>query len=579
MRVPGWLRRIGRAPSTGAGGESGGPETTGVATDGARDPILQGERALREGRYADAITALEAALDREPRAAVHLLLAQAREACGDEEGAIDELQLALHLRPEDPEVRIALAERLLRTRRRAEALDLCEAGIDRGVSVALRLRFAHCLMELGRHPQAIAQYEAALLSRPRDAGILSTLGLAEANSGDFAAAEASYARALHSDPSCVEGLHNLALLRREQGALDAARELFERALALRPESLETESALANALRDLGRFEEALARYRSVLARRPQAVDALLNVSYALLMSGRLAEGWDAYERRLTFPEPPVEVPPRAQWWSGEAGVAVHVAGEQGLGDQIMFATCLPDLSRRASRVSLACAPKLERLFARSFRDIEVRRAEAGMPRGARWVAMGSLPRFFRRHAGDFPPAGRTLQADPGKVARWRERLAALGPGARVGLSWHGGTLRTRGHLRSIPVMALAPLAKAAPAEWISLQYGHVEEDVAQLAGLLGLRHWPEAGNDLDECAALIEALDLVVTIDTTVAHLGGALGKRTCILLSQAPEWRFGLAGATMPWYPSAQLFRQAAPGDWAGVVQSVGELLARERN
>lgn len=578
MRLPGWLRRSDQVPSSGVGSERGDAGARGVAIGGAADSVLEGEQALREGRFEDAILALEAASIREPRAAVHLLLAEAREAGGDEEGAIDELRLALHLEPEGLESRVALVERLLRARRRAEALDLCEPGIGSGASVALRLRFAHCLMELGCTSQAVAQYEEALLSRPRDPGILSTLGLAQASSGDFAAADASYSRALESNPHCVEALHNRALLRREQGQLEAARDLFERALALRPESLETECALANALRDLGRFDEALTRYRYVLARRPQAVDALLNLSYALLMSGRLAEGWDAYERRLSFPEPSLDVPAPGLRWTGEQGVAVDVAGEQGLGDQIMFASCLPDLLRHASRVSLVCAPRLERLFARSFPEVEVRQPEDGMPRGARWAALGSLPHLFRRNEADFPTGGQTLRADPGKVVRWRARLATLGPGVRVGLSWRGGTLRTRGHLRSIPVAALAPLANGAmSASWVSLQYGNVEDDVSQLREMLGMRHWTEVGSDLDECAALVAALDLVVTIDTTVAHLAGALGKRTLILLSQAPEWRFGLEGTTMRWYPSVRLVRQPSPGDWGSVVQAVGERLARE--
>jgi len=578
MSMLGWLRKLVGAESRDCGVELASVAEPGAVSSTQNDSIAVGAQALREGRFAEAIAGLEAALEQHPDVAIHRLLARAREAAGDRDGALDELQLALHLQPEDPETRVNLAERLLLVGRREEALELCDRGIGSSRDTQLHLRLARCLKMLDRLPQAIAQYELVLQSRPRDAGILSSLGLAQAASGAFAAAEASYARALESDPDCVEALHNLALLRREQGAIDAACDLFGRALALRPESIDTESALAHALRDLGRTEEALALYRRVLARRPQPVDALLNFSYALLMSGQLAEGWDAYERRLTFPEPPVSAPPLAQRWSGEATVAVHVVGEQGLGDQIMFASCLPDLLRRATHVSLTCAPNLERLFRRSFRGVELRR-DSGTPQGARWVALGSLPSYFRRRVGDFPATGRYLQADPDAVARWRERLDGLGPGPRIGLSWRGGTLRTRGHLRSIPVAAFAPLASASPATWISLQYGQVDDDAARLGEMLGLHHWPEVGGDLDECAALIEALDLVVTIDTTAAHLAGALGQRVWILLSQAPEWRYGLSGAALlPWYPSARLFRQSAAGDWRAVIDAVKRALVAER-
>ncbi|HVC12214.1 MAG TPA: tetratricopeptide repeat protein [Burkholderiales bacterium] len=573
----GWLRRLVGAESRNCGAELGSVTGPGAVSSTPNDSIALGAQALREGRFADAIAELEAALEQHPDGAIHRLLARAREAAGDQEGALDELQLALHLQPDDPETQVDLAERLLFAGRREEALELCDRGIGSARDAQLHLRLARCLKMLDRLPQAIAQYELVLQSRPRDAGILSSLGLAQAASGAFAAAEASYARALDGDPDCVEALHNLALLRREQGAVDAARDLFGRALALRPESIDTQSALAHALRDLGRTEEALALYRRVLARRPQPVDALLNFSYALLMSGQLAEGWDAYERRLTFPDPPVSAPPPAQRWSGEAAVAVHVVGEQGLGDQIMFASCLPDLLRRATHVSLTCAPNLERLFRRSFRGVELRSRDSGAPQAARWAALGSLPSYFRRRVGDFPVTGRYLQADPDAVARWRQRLDGLGPGPRIGLSWRGGTLRTRGHLRSIPVAAFAPLASASPATWFSLQYGQVDEDATRLGKMLGLHHWPEIGGDLDECAALIEALDLVVTIDTTAAHLAGALGQRVWILLSQAPEWRYGLSGAALPWYPSARLFRQPAAGDWRTVIDAVKRALVAE--
>ncbi len=578
MSMLGWLRRLVGVASRNPGVEVGGVAEPGMVSTTPEDSIALGKQAMREGRFAEGIAKLEVALEQHPDGAIHRLLARAREAAGDQEGAFDELQLALHLQPDDAETRVDLAERLLLAGRREEALELCDRGIGGARNAQLHLRLARCLKMLDRLPQAIEQYELALQSSPRDAGILSSLGLAQAASGAFAVAEASYARALESDPDCVEALHNLALLRREQGAVGAARDLFVRALELRPESIDTESALAHALRDLGHTEEALAIYRRVLARQPQPVDALLNFSYALLMSGQLAEGWDAYERRLTFPEPPVSVPPPAQRWEGEAAVAVHVVGEQGLGDQIMFASCLPDLLRRASQVSMTCAPKLERLFRRSFRAVEVRSRDSGTPQGALWAALGSMPSYFRRRAGDFPATSRYLQADQDAVARWRERLDGLGPGPRIGLSWRGGTLRTRGHLRSIPVAAFAPLAGVSPATWISLQYGQVDEDAARLGEMLGLRHWPEVGGDLDECAALIEALDLVVTIDTTAAHLAGALGQRVWILLSQAPEWRYGLDGAALPWYRSARLFRQPAAGDWRTVIDAVKRALVAER-
>lgn len=534
--------------------------------------------ALSGQRFTEAIENLEAALDIHADSTTHRLLAQARSASGDTEGAIDELYLAVELASDDAEARVELAEHLMIADRRDEASVTCAGAIPAASAPELHLRFARCLKQLARYADAAVYYQNALRQVPDDAAILGSLGLAQAKSGDWAGAEASYARALEIDPTCLEALHNLALLRREQGALDAARELFERALALRPDSVETQAALAHALRDLGYMDEALALYGTVLQRRPDSTDALLNRSFALLMGGRLAEGWDAYERRLGFREPPVKVPARAQLWAGESGVIVHVAGEQGLGDQIMFASCLPDLLRSAGSLSMSCDSRLRELFRRAFPAIDLGVRQQPAAPGARWVALGSLPRYFRKCLEDFPGAARYLQADARSVARWRRRLDALGSAPRIGLSWRGGTLRSRGFLRSIPADILgAKLRPVRAATWVSLQYGRVDEDVRLLRETLGLVHWTEI-EDLDQCAALVEALDLVVTVDTTIAHLAGALGQRAWILLPQTPEWRWSLGSeTTVAWYPSARLFRQRTAADWSDALDAVAREVAHE--
>jgi hypothetical protein len=185
---------------------------------------------------------------------------------------------------------------------------------------------------------------------------------------------------------------------------------------------------------------------------------------------------------------------------------------------------------------------------------------------------------LRRTRDSFPRHAGYLRADPGRVAHWRGRIAAAGAGPSVGVSWRGGTAKTRQRLRSLPLAELLRPFAGRPVRVVSLQYGECEEELAHARAALGMpvEHWPEALRDLDETAALITALDFVISVDNTVAHLAGALGRPGRVLLSSSPEWRYLLRGTEMLWYPSLRLVRQPVPGDWGPVLDSIGEDIAR---
>ena len=267
------------------------------------------------------------------------------------------------------------------------------------------------------------------------------------------------------------------------------------------------------------------------------------------------------------------------------GAPVLVYGEQGLGDEIMFASCLPEIIDAASRCIIECSGKLEHLFRRSFPRARIYAAAADrpVPEPGRAEAIdcevpsGSLPLYLRQSIGDFPRHDGYLVADPRRVAAWRERLLAFGPGLKVGISWRGGTHQTRSPLRSIPLSQWEPVFKAADTQFVSLQYGECRGELDELAARQGIRvtHWQEAIDDYEETAALLDALDLVISVCTSVVHLGGALARPVWIMAPYSPEWRYGFAGETMPWYPSVRIFRQPSFGNWPAVITTVARELS----
>jgi hypothetical protein len=256
-------------------------------------------------------------------------------------------------------------------------------------------------------------------------------------------------------------------------------------------------------------------------------------------------------------------------------------GEQGLGDEIMFASCYPDAIERAGHAVIECEPRLAALFARSFPGVPVvphsrSTPEAHPLRGhdvACQVHAGSLPAFFRREAAAFPDRARYLRADPARTRVWRSRLRPSGNERVVGIAWSGGLKHTRRALRSIAPDAFAELLRARGAgnelRFVSLQHdddGRVASIVSSHAGV-SVEVFPSALADVDESAALVSALDAVVTVCSTVVHLAGALGVSTFVLTPAVAEWRYLRAGSSMPWYPSVKLLRQTQPGDWRDVI------------
>jgi Flp pilus assembly protein TadD len=522
----------------------------------ASELFQRGLEAYAAGQFDEAVRSLEIALEKEhDLAEAHYYTGLAQHQLGCYEDASD-----------------------------AYALALC-FGFDSAK--------AHFALALSQQQQsmthlALASVQQAIQAGYAGAGAYNLQGVLLLEKGDVAGAIASFQNAVRAEPQHAVAHSNLGyLLYRDCGDYEAGAAQLECALELDPDNLDVQRNYSMMLSHCGDVERALGLCTRILALRPDMHEVRLNRALVLLKLGRFESGWKDYEARKKVRCN--YVPRELDWpeWHGEplVGTTVLVHGEQGLGDEIMFASCFPELIDAARHCVIECAPRLERLFARSFpratvfageQDDPVPRWLAAAPKIDFQVPAGSLPLHFRRHTGAFPIHAGYLRAEPSRVLYWQNRLQSLGPSLKVGVSWRGGMRSTGASLRSITLSRWLPILTTPRVHFVSLQYGDTEkerEDLLHENGIV-LHNWHEALDDLDEQAALTTALDLVISVAATAIHLAGGVGKPVWILVPSVPEWRYQASGTSMPWYPAATLFRQNG-NDWDSVIADVAGRLS----
>jgi len=556
-----------------------------VATEPARTSprCLLAEVLIERGDLDAAEATLRAAIRIAPSdAQVHELLGQALRRRGATLEAAHALHRAIELDWHSHSARSELAAALTELGRPYEAVPLLRWVLKRFPDQAdAHLNCGVALQEMGRFDEALPHFEQAVAREPRRVGHLNYLAMCLRGLDRLEDAVRALQRARELAPQDPETLKNLAALLRELGQAEPARATVAPLVAQLPDSVAARCLMAAALQDLGDTDGAREHYDAALVADPASGHARLGRAMLRLAMGDFAHGWDDYEGRFDSSETPRRGFPFADW-SGEplGGKSVLVYAEQGLGDEIMFASCLPDLIGEAARVVVECDPRLAPLFQRSFPSVKVH----GAPRTweHNWlseagtidvqVAAGSLPRRFRRDLAQFPAHRGYLYADSERVGHYRERLAALGSGRKIGIAWRGGLMRTRQAIRSVSPEVLAPLLARRDIQFVSVQHGANDAELAQIGAIRGeaIAHWPEAAADPDETAALMTALDAVVTVCSSVVHLAGALGVRVLAMVPATPEWRYRLAGQGMAWYPSVTLIRQEHLGEWGPVVGAV---------
>jgi tetratricopeptide (TPR) repeat protein len=353
----------------------------------------------------------------------------------------------------------------------------------------------------------------------------------------------------------------------ELGELEAASESFAAASRLSPDDPAVAAEHAGALLATGDAPGAIAAYESALARHPGHLALHGGLALALLGAGEFARGWDEYEWRLKQPDAATQRAFPFASWQGEplAGRTLLVTSEQGIGDEIMFASCFAELIAAAGHCVLEVSTRLVPLFRRSFpgatiltRNLEQAPDWPALPKIDLWMPAGSVPRLLRRSRAAFPRHAGYLSADPERVRAWQTRLAGLAPGRKIGLAWTGGLPGTFRAARSLELETLRPLLAQPGACFVALEYLDCSAEVEAFnrAGSERVTWWPEVRDSLDEAAALIAALDLVVTVTTATAHIAGALGRPVWVLVPSVPSWRYLWRGDTMPWYPTMRILR-----------------------
>lgn len=430
--------------------------------------------------------------------------------------------------------------------------------------------------QAGRLDEAQALYGQVLRLKPDDAIAGQYLGVLAMQRGDPVRGEEMIRAAIARRPAMPDFYNNLGLCLRMQDRLEEAVAAYEAALRIDPAYAEAHNNLGLDLLALGRPAAAATSSRRAVELRPQMAEAHWNLGLSYLVQGDFTNGWPEFEWRVkcsahaahyaTSPNLPV--------WSGEplAGKTLLVRREQGLGDAIQCLRFLPQLTGQGAHVLLDINPELAALVNAAFPDV-AGLAEATSPPAADFrVNLMSLPLRLGVSAEHLPGRVPYLRADLDKVRAWQHFLARY-HGVRIGIVWAGNPKHANDRNRSCPLALLGPLFAVQGVTWFSLQKGHARSQLDRID--------KDVVNDLDaelhdmsDTAAVIEALDLVISVDTSVVHLAGALGKPVWAMIPYAPDWRWLLNREDSPWYPSLRLFRQQTRGDWVGVVNCIAEKL-----
>ena len=431
------------------------------------------------------------------------------------------------------------------------------------------LRRGAALREAGRSAEAIEVYRNAIAAGLESAPIYNDLGNAHAELGRVDAALAAYSKALELDPRLAEGHFNLAMLVQAGGDSQRAALHYRAAISAQPDFFDAYFNLAFILMIEGDSAGALDCYAKCVALRPDVPEARLNYAMLLLQRGDFARGWHEYEWRRRIPAaPPTPALAQPEWdGSPPAGKTILLYVEQGFGDAIQFIRYASLLARQGARVLVQCTRELQVLLATAPGVVRCIAAHEPLPPFDFHFPLLSLPRIFTTDTGDIPATVPYLGVDPDAEKAWR--LRSPPGGLRVGLAWAAQSSNPSSKSRSCPLRTFALLAQLDGVRFHSLQKGEASAELRDAAGLRVVDDTAQLG-DFAATAALIAGLDLVITVDTAVAHVAGALGKPVWTLIPFAADWRWLEDREDSPWYPTMRLFRQRRPGDWAEVLQRV---------
>ncbi|HZK82951.1 MAG TPA: tetratricopeptide repeat protein [Humisphaera sp.] len=434
--------------------------------------------------------------------------------------------------------------------------------------------------QVGQQEHGIALLRRAIELAPDYYAAYYNLGMALAAVGDVEGGIKANRRAAALRADWPQGFNGLSNLLRKMGRLDEALAAAKEAVRVDPDYADGCNNVGAALNEMGRVEEALVEYRRALALKPDMVVTRMNAAVALLQLGDLERGLPEYEWRWKL-RPEIKMLPGPQWRGEElAGKTILLYGEQGMGDAIQFVRYAPMVANRGGKVLLQCHDELLRLMDGLSGVHQVYPATKPSPLYHVQCPLMSLPLAFGTRLETIPASPAYLKADPALAQAWDEKLRGnvgaetASAKLRVGIAWAGRADHNNDRNRSMQLSQLAPLFDGDNIELFSLQKGERGKDALPAAGRAKWFDYTADLHDFADTAGLVCHLDLVISVDSAVAHLAAAMGKPTWVMLPFVPDWRWMMKGETSPWYPSIRLFRQTAIGDWAGVVHRVREAL-----
>jgi tetratricopeptide (TPR) repeat protein len=535
---------------------------------------------MEMGELDKAISCYQKAIRRRPQfPEAYNNLGNAFKMQGKPNEAVAAFQQALHLRPAFPEALSSLGNALMDLERADDAIaaykealrnkpDFAEAYNNLGIGY----------MRQNKVDDAITAYREAIRLKADYAEAYNNLAIALAERGERAEAEAAYRLALRLRPNYAEAYNNLGNTLKDLDRLPEAETCYHEALRLKPDYADAYSNLGIACMDQGKLDEADGAYRKAIGLRPDYADAHRNRSFTLLIRGDFADGWPEYEWRwqckefgtLNYKQPR---------WDGAAldGKTILLHAEQGLGDTLQFIRYARLVKERGGRVLFGCQKPLVKLLSSTPGVDQIVAQNTELPSFDTYIQLMSLPAIFKTTEKTIPAEVPYILPDAGLLEKWRQEFSQR-PTFKVGVVWQGNKDYKGDKWRSIPLKQFTTLAQVQGVEFFSLQKGYGSE---QLDGVKGEMPITDLGPRLDvetapfmDTAAVMKNLDLLITSDTSVVHLAGALGVPIWVALPFLPDWRWLLNREDNPWYPTMRLFRQNQRGNWPEVFERIAHAL-----
>jgi len=537
-----------------------------------------GNALLGKGEPDDAVAILQRAVRLMPQhAATHNNLGVALREQGNLPEAVVSFQQALRLKPDFAQAHYNLGVTLTKQGKLAEAVASFQQALRREPAYAeAHNNLGVALKEQGRLTEAVASWQEALRLKPDYADAHNNLGVA-LKQGDLAKAVVSFQQALRLKPDFAQAHNNLGIALKEQGKLTEAVASWHEALRLKPDYAAAHNNLGTAFTEQGELEAALASYQRAVCLKPDYAEAHLNVGTAWLLMGDFERGWPEYEWRGKCEDSDLPNFPQPLWdGSSLEGRTILLYAEQGLGDTLQFIRFAPLVKERGGNVLVACPQSLVRLLTRCS-GIDRLIVESSSAPFDVHAPLLSIPGILGTTLATIPASVPYLYADPERTEHWRGELGKF-PTFKIGIAWQGNPLNKNDRKRSFPLTLFAPLAGIEGVQLFSLQKGAGTEQLDAAASRFPVTDLGSKLDDFLETAAVVQNLDLIITADTALGHLAGALGARVWVTLSFAADWRWFRNRDDSPWYPTMRLFRQPQRGNWEEVFARIAEELTKWR-